>query len=53
MTKLKKYLKPFIWGIIASIALLFTQAICELVVTPTEFSTGVSGKTTAKAVLIG
>lgn len=30
MTKLAKYLKPFIFGIIIAISLLFVQAICDL-----------------------
>ena len=30
MTKLGKYLKPFALSILAIVALLFTQAMCEL-----------------------
>ena len=30
MLKLKKYLKPFIWGLLAAIVLLFIQAISDL-----------------------
>ncbi|MDR0288254.1 MAG: ABC transporter ATP-binding protein, partial [Clostridiales bacterium] len=30
MLKIKKYLKPFIWGVLLAIVLLFGQAMCDL-----------------------